>query len=218
MRIKVIAFLIMIIFAQQTSAQTRSEKYTKFMYSKIQVLDTTMSKSILESLFSDFNRTAIIEKNDWLSYYYMALTKLRISTFTSEPKLADELLDEANGFLIISDSLNKNNSEIYSLKSRILFTKIPLGNVVERTPKYASIAKTLALRAISLDPNNPRAYLVLGMYFVNLPAFIGGDVKKGCENFKISKQKYSDKKRGVNDIGIYWGEKLLDGMMGACEN
>lgn len=213
---KKVTTILFVLSAGIMLCQPPATKFEEVMYKKLQILDTSKVRGTLENLFEDFQRVAIIEKKQWMPFYYMAYCKIRLAGGEGK-EMADETLDEAKRYLNIADSLSKNNTEVLALKSRVALSKIPLGNPIERAPKYAALAKMYAESAIEKDPKNPRAYLVMAMYYSFLPTIIGGDAKKACENLRSSKLYYKGKKRVEKDLNTYWGEVLVDDMLVNCK-
>jgi hypothetical protein len=189
-------------------ANAQSARFQSAMQPKVRMLDTVIYVKNIKALFFDFQRIALIEKNQWLPYYYMAFCKVRIAGAERDKQVADQLLDEARNYCNVADSFSRGNSEILALKARIALTKIPI-NMIERGAKYSSMARMFAESAIKKDPANARAHIGLGMYYLYTPDVFGGDKVKACEIFKTARTLLNKQTTNVKDLNPNWGDKLL---------
>lgn len=208
---KVIIFIF--IFSLSLGVRAQSAKYIGIMSVKLSLLDTVTSKRGINALFFDFQRIADIEKKQWLPYYYMAYCKIRLASGSTDKETIDDLLDEAKTYCAMADSLSKDNSEVMCLKSRIALSKIPV-NMIERGPKYSVLSRIFAENAVKKDPNNPRAYLTLSMYYLYTPNIFGGDKDKAQSNLVKAKSLFkAQKKRQKDDLTPNWGDKLTENLL-----
>ena len=93
-------------------AQDKDKRYHDAMIRNISMLDTAQNSNSLQLIANNFERIALAEQNKWLPYYYSSYALVRsIYTMKDQSKI-DEVLDKADRFISIADSLQPKNSEI----------------------------------------------------------------------------------------------------------
>lgn len=201
MAIKKIFLFIVILSGLRIQAQTKL--YEEQMKKNLQALDVAKSKEEFKKLADSFESITKQEKKQWLPYYYAGVCHT-LFAFQSKDKAIDASCDKAELFCQKADSLSKNNSEVYVLKSMISAARI-LVNKNTRGQKYGSQSARFAIDAIKLDTNNPRAYLLKARNVVNTPAAAGGGNKKAALVYEQALEKYKIYKPESN-LHPDWGK------------
>jgi hypothetical protein len=137
---------------------------------------------------SSFEKLSVKETNNWLVYYYASLCNVLIA-FTKTGDQIDVYCDKADKFVFKADSLSKNNSEIFVVKSIIAAARISV-NVLRRGQKYSTLSTKLNEQAGVLNPQNPRVYLQKARLVLNTPMLFGGGAKKARPLFEMAVEKY----------------------------
>ena len=112
----------------------------------------------------------------------------------------------AEEFINKADALNPDNAEIYVLKSMVsgLFIRL---NPMVNGQKYGPVASAQLEKALSLDPENPRAYMQKGLNLFFTPPQWGGDKAQGKMMFEKADAKYTSFKP-ASGIHPNWGKKM----------
>ena len=200
--IKILIILRFVFFSNLLFAQelTFSIEFKK----SFRLLDSaTFNNNYLKAAQS-FDKAALNEKKNWLTFYYAGICNTLLA-FNNKGKDIDTYCDKAEKYANIADSLNTNNSEIYVLKSMIAAARINV-NGIKRGQKYGAISARYNVKALSLNPNNPRAYLQKARAILNTPLAFGGGSKKAKPSFELAVEKYKTFKAET----IYhpnWGQK-----------
>lgn len=181
-------FLSIVVFTLCVSAQAQTKLYEEQMKKNLHALEIANSKDEFKKLADSFELITQQEKKQWLPYYYAGVCNALIA-FESKDKAIDTNCDKADYFVKKADSLSKNNSEVYVLKSMIAAARI-LVNKNIRGQKYGSQSARFAIEAIKLDTNNPRAYLLKARNVVNTPEAAGGGKKKAMAVYEQALEKY----------------------------
>ncbi len=136
---------------------------------------------------SGFETLALSEKKEWLPFYYAGLCDVLVA-FQKPKTEIDIWCDKAESFTRKADSLSKNNSEVFVLKSMIAAARINV-NKVKRGQKYGPMATRFANEAVKLNDENPRAYFVKAQATMYTPAAFGGGEKKAKPIFELVIEK-----------------------------
>jgi hypothetical protein len=206
--------LIMAVSLLGTMSFAQSEKYTKAMETLVPAIDTTHSLQGLTDLATSFERIANAEKTQWLPYYYAALCYINEANMlfvAQKTDMIDPLMDKAEPLLNKAEELQKDNSEIYCLKKMFNTGKM-MADPMNRYMTYGPAASEALETAKSLNPENPRVYLLEGQDKFYTPEAYGGSKEEGKKLFAEAQKKFETFKPESN-IHPNWGMSQLKYMM-----
>src|ERR1043165_4226080 len=123
-----------VVLSITLAATAQNKKYMEAMEKNVAALDTTYKNEQLQPLANTFERIASAEKAEWLPNYYAAYCNVNLS-YNVKGDMIDTYCDKAEKYLKVADSLNPNNSEIYTLKAQIASARISV-NPMSRGQKY----------------------------------------------------------------------------------
>ena len=174
---KTIQFIAILFFATLTSyAQT--DKFTTAMQKGLNLIDSAKTADDYTAAGNYFERIATAEQKQWLPQYYVAFNNLHAALMgKQDAETKDAIYDKAMLYAEKANTLMPNNSEVYALQAYITFMKMavaPQARAMSMIPK----ATALADKAISLNPENPRAYLMKGQNLFYTPEMFGGGKAK----------------------------------------
>ncbi|MEI6816919.1 MAG: hypothetical protein WCL14_09945 [Bacteroidota bacterium] len=193
----------------------QNAKYVSAMEKNIATLDTTHSIASFQVLANSFERISNAEKAEWLPEYYIAYSYLMMANVEKDNDKVDGYCDKAEEYLDKADLKSANNSEIYVLKGWAASSRIKVNPMI-RGQKYGTISATNQEKAKSMNPNNPRPYLMLGMGKYFTPAMFGGGKDKAKPLLEESVNKFKTFKLG-SSIMPHWGEKMANDMYAECK-
>ena len=151
-----------------------------------------------------FEKLAITEKKEWSAFYYAGLCNA-LAAFEKPQNEIDKWCDKAEAFSRKADSLSKNNSEIFVLKSMIAAARINV-NKAQRGQKYGAMATKFAMEAVKLNEANPRAHFVKAKAILNTPPALGGGEKKAKPAFELVLEKLKIYKP-ESSLSPSWGKE-----------
>jgi hypothetical protein len=192
----------------------QSKKHEEAMKKNLALWDQARNDDDLLNVAEGFEKIASMEKKDWLSNYYAGICYVVIS-FSKTGKEIDTWADKAEKFCNKADSLSKNNSEIYVLKSMIASSRIAVNGAV-RGPKYGKQSEDDLKTALKLDENNPRAYLQNAQAVFYTPEVFGGGPKKAKPIYEKAVEKYRTFKP-ASSIHPRWGKEMATKALAECE-
>lgn len=205
--------LFSLLVVSLTCAQ--DDKYTKAMEKNLVLMDSASTPVKLNALANSFERIAAAEKDKWLPYYYAAHCLIIASFVDSVTANKDPYLDRAEKFVIIADSLQPNNSEIYTINGFLAQGRLVV-DPMARWQKYGQLSNMLFEKAKELNPLNPRPEMLIGNTLYNTPEAFGGGKKSAEPVLKAALEKY---KKFVPETSISprWGEDIVIGLLKTIE-
>jgi hypothetical protein len=192
----------------------QSKKYEEAMKKNLALWDQAKDNDELLNVAKGFEQIAATEKKDWLSSYYAGICYVVIS-FSKSGKDIDTWADKAEMACNKADSLSKNNSEIYVLRSMIASSRIAVNGAV-RGPKYGKLSEDYLKTALKLNDNNPRAYLQNAQAVFYTPEVFGGGPKKAKPIYEKAVEKYKTFKPS-SAIHPRWGKEMATKALAECE-
>jgi hypothetical protein len=174
------------------------------------------AKTIDELLASEQNFLKMISEKKKLheAYYYGALNNLYLAFIDS--LRIDDYCARADKFLFQLDSLAPNNSEAYVLMAMSAAAKINVDRSA-RQLKYGTLANKHCDRATSINPENPRAWLVKAKTVMNVPPKLGGGPKFALKYYQKSVDKYKTFKP-LSDTEPNWGKEMAQKEFDECKS
>jgi tetratricopeptide (TPR) repeat protein len=199
------------VLAVVTTTQAQSEKYTKAMQSNVVVLDSLHTAETWTDAANTFQRIADAEKTQWLPYYYAALGNVMTGYMLSGQQAGadkiDPLADKAEEMLNKADALSKDNAEIWCVKKMIASLRL-MADPMNRYMTYGPKAAEALQKAKSLNPENPRVYLLEGQDKFYTPEQFGGSKTEAKALFELALKKY-DSAKPESDIHPNWGRSQV---------
>ena len=120
----------------------------------------------------------------------------------------DPLMDKAEPLLTKAEELEKNNTEIFCLKKMYNSGRMMI-DPVSRYMSYGIEAADALKTAKSLNPENPRVYLLEGQDKFYTPEQYGGSKSEAKKLFEEAKKKFENFK-SADSISPSWGMGQLN--------
>ena len=196
----VTSIMMLTVFGQS------SDKFTRAMEALVPAVDTTTSIDGLTQLANSFERIANAEKIQWLPYYYAALCNINKANMlytANQLDQIDPLMDKAEPMLNKAEELEKNNADIFCLKKMFNTGKM-MADPMNRFMTFGAAAAEALEAAKSIDPENPRIYLLEGIDKYYTPEQWGGSKTEAKKLFVEAKKKFETSKP-ASSIHPSWG-------------
>ena len=185
-------FLLLAVVSISLHGFSQNEKYVKAMEQLVPAVDTTHSVQGLLDLSAAFERIANAEKTQWLPFYYAALCQVNLGNMyyvQGQADKMDPLMDKAESLLNKATALENNNSEIYCL-TKMYNSGRMMVDPMSRYMSYGIAAADALAKAKSLNPENPRVYLLEGQDKYYTPEQYGGSKSEAKQLFEEAKKKF----------------------------
>jgi hypothetical protein len=207
-------FTITAIVVTCLNVIAQNKKYIATMEKNVSMLDTSRSTEQLQSIENTFERIASAEKTEWLPSYYAAYCNVNMA-YNVKGDMIDTYCDKADAFIKKADSINPNNSEIYTIKAQIASARIGVNPMI-RGQKYGTQAAELRDKAKELDPTNPRPYYLEGTADFFTPAAFGGGKDKAKPVFEKTLKMF-DVFKPASTIAPNWGKHAAEYFLKKCD-
>jgi hypothetical protein len=195
----------------QTSATVVNNKFVSAMEANLKILDTASAPETYILLANNFERIGNAEQKQWQPFYFASFCYGVMASNVPDKTKVDPLLDKAESYLGLADALDKNNSEISTLRGMILYTRLSV-DPMSRWRLMGSEANDQLAKAKDQDPANPRPYFIEANAKLRMPEGLGGGPKAAKVSIDICLEKFKTFVP-VNTIAPNWGkaqaEKLL---------
>jgi hypothetical protein len=190
-------------------------KYMQAMEKNVATLDTAMSVQTFQNASNAFERIGNSNPKEWLPLYYQAYCYVMMGMRQEENSKKDEYYDHAEQLINKAEGLSADNSEIIVMQSFVTSMKISV-DPMSRGQKLGMQSGMLLEKAIKLDSENPRAYLLKGTGLMYRPPQFGGGKDKAIPVLEIAVAKYKTFKP-ANSIMPHWGEKRAQEVLDQCK-
>lgn len=207
--------LLIILLLLSTSLFAQTDKYVSAIQKGLQSMQTAKNSDDFLSAANYFERIAKVETKQWLPSYYASYCNLVAGLITQDKQNKDLYWDKALLQIAHADSLSANNSEIYTVKGYIEFMKMSV-DPMARMPFMKSAAASLE-KAIALNPENPRPYLVRGQNTFYTPSAFGGGKEAAKPLLEKAAAKFSTFKP-ESPIAPDWGKERAEQLLEQCKN
>ena len=188
-----------------SALSAQNAKYSAAMSKAITRLDSAKTSTQHLETANDFARIASAEPKEWLPNYYAALSHLSaaFSLLRENPAKALETIDVAQASLDKAKTLAPGESEVAVLQAYILIARVsenPMVKGQELSPRvFAELGK-----AAGMNPGNPRAPFLQGMYTMNMPEFYGGGATNAKPFFEKAAVLFEQATPG--ELMPHWGK------------
>lgn len=181
------------------------DKYDKEMKKNLQKISECKSANDFIKLANNFERVAAAEKDKWVPYYYTAFMYVLASYSDSSNTRKDIYLDKAVYFNNVADSLQPENSEVYTLKGMIAQARMQI-DPMNRWQKYGAEADRNFAEAMKIDTLNPRPEYLMGVGIFYTPKQFGGGPTTAKPVLERSLRKY-EQFVPENELMPNWGKE-----------
>lgn len=207
--------LSVLTFVTFTALAGDNAKYIGAMEKNITALFEAKNVDEYLNIANAFERIAATEKTEWLPLYYQAFANVMTGMEQKENTLKDEYFDKALAILEKADAISKDNSEIYVMKSWATSMKIGI-DPQNRGMEMGMMSSTYLQKALSFNPENPRAYYMQAMSLMYTPEQFGGGKEKALPVFETALAKFKSFKP-ESSIAPNWGHDQAEKSYAECK-
>jgi len=200
-----------LFFFTFVSIQADDSKYEKAMKKNLSKIDSALDVTSILTVANGFERIAFAEKDKWLPYYYASFMYVLAGFSDTTVSKKDGYLDKADTFINIADSLEENESEIYTLKGMIAQARMQV-DPMNRWMKYGAESTNNFNQAMKLDTLNPRPEYLKGVGLFYTPEQFGGGPKTAKPLLENSLEKFN-KFVPENDLMPNWGREMVERLL-----
>ncbi|MBT9393684.1 hypothetical protein KLP40_10965 [Hymenobacter sp. NST-14] len=191
--------------AAPVAAAAPADAYDTLLAGAIAELMSTGDPAVLRASAAKMERAAAVKPQDWLPRYYRAYA-LIIQVFQSKEDgdAKDQLLDQAEKALAQARQLGGDESEVLVLQAYLYQARLGISPML-RSMKYSGLVEEAVAKAKTLNPANPRAYLVAANNVYYTPAMFGGGAEAARPLYQEARARFAAF-RPASALAPNWGE------------
>ncbi|HNR48974.1 MAG TPA: hypothetical protein PKN14_06965 [Bacteroidia bacterium] len=208
-------YLVLLLFITTSGFAQENKKFEKAMEKNLTLLKDAKTGEDYTNAANAFERIAKAETKEWLPSYYEAFALILSANDVSDAAKKDAVLDKAMEVAKAAEAISPDNSEIVTLQSWITSMKISV-DPMNRGQKLGMEASVLTSRAIELDPENPRPYLLQGTGLFYTPEQFGGGKDKAQKVLEKAVEKFNSFKP-KNKLMPNWGKERAMSLLEECK-
>ncbi len=200
------AIFLVLLALLTLPAMSQGRKYKKAMNAAIEKMHKASDAAGEMELVPGFEDLAQSYPDQWFPSYHASRILVTSSFEESDADKSDALLDRAKKWLNRTMELAPEESEVHVLESLYYIGMMSVDPMTRGQLYYEDVLAAIQ-KALSLNPENPRAYFMDGMMTANLPEFLGGGPEAAKPIFLEAQEKF---KAFHNDDPFWptWGEDL----------
>jgi tetratricopeptide (TPR) repeat protein len=211
----IICVVIALIIGGSVNPLFANDKYVSAMLKNIEVVYTAGSIEELQTAVNTFERIGAAEKTKWEPQYYAAFGYIMMANREKDGVKKDAYLDQASKAIEKAKAIVPEESEIVALEGFVHMIRVTV-DPASRGPRFAGAAMQAYEKAISLNPENPRALALLAQMQYGTAQFFGSSTTEACGNAKKALEKFGTFK-SENQLAPTWGKSMAEGMQGQCK-
>lgn len=211
----IIAFVlcaVVSIFAQESP-------YQKAMKQEIAKLDQADSLNKFQQSANGFARISQRNPDEWQPYYYGALAYIYQGLDDSSGLIKkDEALAKAEELIKKAEAISANNVEIVTLEGFKVMAEVS-ADPASRGQSLSGTVMHHFGKALSIDPKNPRAAILMGQMEFGMARFFHSGTEKACGLVKQSQAIFAVQNDEALKAALMptWGRSLADRLSKACQ-
>lgn len=164
--------------------------------------------AVLAAQAAKLQRAAALAPADWLPRYYQAYALIEQARLSKVPGAAkDQLLDQADAQLTQAKQLHGDESELQALQALGYQMRLSI-DPMQRGQEYSELVMQAADLAKTLNPANPRPYLIEANQLYYTPEEYGGGAGRAQPLYEAAKAKFAAF-RPASALGPSWGAEYL---------
>ncbi len=192
--------------------------YQKALGAQLEKLQTAENVQELRDAANGFNRIAEMNKEEWLPNYYAALALINAGFKTEGLKEKDAFYNEAKMHIEKAVKSHGENTELVALRGYALMAELSADPGSRGQSMSPDVMNTFG-RALSMDPQNPRAMILLAQMELGMAQFFGQGPEKACgmaqNSIKLFEQEES-KELNATETPV-WGKEIAEKIALRCK-
>ena len=215
MKTRTIIFILIVIAGYANYALGNDNQYAEAMAKNIQTVYNSQSIAELQGAVNALERIASTEKTKWEPYYYAAFGYIMMAYREQDGTKQDSYLDQAIVDIKKAKTIAEKESEIIALEGFVHMIRISV-DPATRGQQYSGLAMQTLGRALSLNPENPRALALIAQTQYGTAQFLGSPTTEACATNAAALQKFATFK-SENPLAPKWGKAMAEETSGKCK-
>ena len=211
---KTLATTIFLIFATLVSAIAQNSGYEKAMKKALTEMEAAQSPDAMLASANTFERIGQKAKDEYLPSYYAALNLLNHNWTLQDPAARDAEIDRAMEHIKKAEELAPGNDEVEVLNGYALMAKMTV-DPMNRGQSYSPRIMQSFGKAMAMNPQNPRAKIMMAQMELGTAQYMGTDTKKPCELARQGAELLKNEKPS-DELQPKWGMESAEEILKGC--
>jgi tetratricopeptide (TPR) repeat protein len=186
--LKSIISILFILLAAFAFPQDNDD-YMTVMVKQKKAFRMAVTEKDFQDLANSFERIANYNIDQWHPLYYAAFSYINMSFVSKVNENKDADLDKSQTFIDKGLEIYPEESELWVLQGLLYQGRIQI-DPIKRGKEFSTKAAQALKKAKEFNPENPRAYYLLGLNVLHTPKAIGGGTEAACPIFKQANEKF----------------------------
>lgn len=191
-----------------------TSRYEQAMLKNIEAISNAETVEQLQEIANTFDRIATKETDKWEPQYYSAYCHVLMAIEEEEIPKKDLFLDVAIEKINKAYTIAPEESEVAAMEGFVHMIRVTI-DPVTRGQIFAGKSMEAYKKALSLNPDNPRALYLMAQMEMGTARFFGSDTAPACEKLKTSLEKF-DAYNPENIIAPRWGRAIAERTYESC--
>lgn len=216
---KKLILTIAFVYCAVLSVLAQDSPYQKAMKKEISNLEKADSLSKFQQSANAFARISQLNPGAWQPYYYGALAYIYQGLDGSlSLQKKDEALAKAEELIKKADVISPNNSEIVTLEGFKVMAEVS-ADPGSRGQSLSGAVMYNFGKALSIDPKNPRATVLMGQMEYGTAKFFHSGTEKACGLVKKSQTLFEEQPVETLTASLLptWGGSLAGRLAKVCQ-
>ena len=207
---------IILLFAGLSNLyMPQNDNYVEAMTRNIKTVYTSQSLTELQQAVNAFDRIAATEKGKWEPYYYAGFGYIMMANIEKLGEKKDQYLDQAAASVKKAKAIEADNSEVIALEGFVHMIRLTV-DPAGRGQQYSGLALEEFRKALSLDPENPRALALLAQVQFGTAQFLGYSTDEACASNAAALKRFANSTSGA-PLAPQWGKEMAELLKGNCK-
>jgi tetratricopeptide (TPR) repeat protein len=186
----------------------QAQEFEHEMAKTVASMATAETVEEFQNVANRFERIGSVNRAEWLPHYYVAYLYTKMSYLIDESQKRDAYLSRAEKEYNVFKTMPQSNG----IETKIVYAYILQAKFsVDYMARIGQLKESLKLlkSVVEESPENPRANLLLGISYYNMPGFMGGDKKKASAYPRKAQECFS-RDTVVDNIYPNWGQDICE--------
>lgn len=210
---KLVVIIGILVAGISLKAQSQ-QAYISAMSKGLQSMGAAQTMEDWQAVAGQFERVGAKVTDQWHPQYYAALAYINMSFRVNEVAEKDKLTDKAQGFIDAAKKLAPNNSEVVALQGFKYMIELS-ADPGTRGQNMSPMAMQQLGKAVTMDPNNPRANIFLAQMELGMAQFFGSPTDKACEKGQKALDLFNSAPE-EKSLDPSWGKETAEEFVKQC--
>jgi hypothetical protein len=210
--------IIALSFLGIMNVMANNSAYMEAMKNQLQKFEEAKSAEDFQSVANGFSRIAEMNTSEWLPMYYTAFSLTNAGFRTEEVKQKDAFFKQAQDLIDKTVIEHGENSELVAMKGYALMGELSV-DPGSRGQQMSGLVMRTYGKALSYDPENPRAMILMAQMEYGTAKFFGQGPEKSCGMAKKSLELFELEANTESDdpLAPKWGKDMAEKMSQQCQ-